>query len=110
MAMVKVSVLLIGILTGLVFGNWVDGFEEFLNFNETAASFLDSEHMEAFGASKAARATDVLMVGLTLIQGADAKGAGTFFLLYILFFLSLISFPAVFWSLVHINSLVVCLK
>ncbi|XP_050273348.1 pectin acetylesterase 12-like [Quercus robur] len=75
MAMVKVSVLLIGILTVLVFGNWVDGFEEILNLNETAASFLDSEHMEAFGASKAARATDVLMVGLTLIQGADAKGA-----------------------------------
>ena len=81
MAMVKVSVLLIGIVTGLVFGNWVDGFEEILNFNETAASFLDSEHMEAFGASKAARATDVLMVGLTLIQSAGAKGAGTFFLL-----------------------------
>ena len=47
---------------------------------------LDSEHMEAFGASKAARASDVLMVGLTLIQSAGAKGAGTFFLLYILFF------------------------
>ena len=49
-------------------------------------AILDSEHMEAFGASKAARASDVLMVGLTLIQSAGAKGAGTFFLLYILFF------------------------
>ena len=86
MAMVKVSVLLIGILIGLVFGNWVDGFEEILSFNETAMSFLDSEHMEAFGASKAVGASNVLMVGLTLIQGAGAKGAGTFFLLYILFF------------------------
>ena len=86
MAMVKVSVLLIGIFIGLVFGNWVDGFEEILSFNETAMSFLDSEHMEAFGASKAVGASNVLMVGLTLIQGAGAKGAGTFFLLYILFF------------------------
>ena len=113
MAMVKVSVLLIGIFIGLVFGNWVDGFEEILSFNETAMSFLDSEHMEAFGASKAVGASNVLMVGLTLIQGAGAKGAGTFFLLYILFFfffLSLISFPAVLWSLVHINCLVVFLK
>ena len=49
-------------------------------------AILDSEHMEAFGASKAARASDVLMVGLTLIQSAGAKGDGTFFLLYILFF------------------------
>lgn len=42
MAMVKVSVLWIGILIGLVFGNWVDGCEEILSFNETAMSFLDS--------------------------------------------------------------------
>ena len=48
-------------------------------------AMLDSEHMEAFGASKAARASDVLMVGLTLIQSAGAKGPGTFFLLYIFF-------------------------
>lgn len=75
MAMVKVSVLWIGILIGLVFGNWVDGFEEILSFNETAMSFLDTEHMEAYGASKAASASDDLMVGLTLIQSAGAKGA-----------------------------------
>ena len=54
-------------------------------------AILDSEHMEAFGASKAARASDVLMMGLTLIQSAAAKGAATFFLLYILFFFP--SFP-----------------
>lgn len=91
--MVKVSVLWIGILIGLVFGNWVDGFEEILSFNETAMSFLDTEHMEAYGASKAASASDDLMVGLTLIQSAGAKGAGTFFLLYIyiFFFLDFLS-------------------
>jgi hypothetical protein len=74
--MVKVLVLWVGIVIALVL---VDGSNEF-HFNETTTmSFLDAE---AYGVSLAARNPNALMVGLTLIRGADAKGAGTFFFYY----------------------------
>uniref|UniRef100_A0A2N9J1S4 Pectin acetylesterase n=1 Tax=Fagus sylvatica TaxID=28930 RepID=A0A2N9J1S4_FAGSY len=67
--MVKVLVLWVGIVIALVL---VDGSNEF-HFNETTTmSFLDAE---AYGVSLAARNPNALMVGLTLIRGADAKGA-----------------------------------
>ncbi|KAL5580435.1 hypothetical protein UlMin_015203 [Ulmus minor] len=54
----------------LVFSsNWVNGFVEF-GLNETEWSL-----MEAFGVSEASNNNNLLMVGLTLIQGANAKGA-----------------------------------
>ncbi|XP_059457471.1 pectin acetylesterase 12-like [Corylus avellana] len=61
----------VGIIILLVFSNWVDGFEE-LHLNETAMYFFEAE---AYGVSKPAMVPDALMVGLTLIQGAGAKGA-----------------------------------
>lgn len=61
----------VAIVIGLVFSNWVDGFQE-LRLNETAMSFFDAE---AYGVSKAANVPSALMVGLTLIHGAGAKGA-----------------------------------
>lgn len=73
-----VKLLWVGIVIGLVFSNWVDGFEE-LRLNETAMSLFEAE---AYGVSKAAIVPNALMVGLTLIQGAGAKGAGTFFFYY----------------------------
>ncbi|CAN6724429.1 unnamed protein product [Malus baccata var. baccata] len=65
-AMVKF--LWVGIVTALVFRIWVDGFVEEKNFDETVPSLL-----ETYGSSEAAN--DVLMVGLTLVKGAAAKGA-----------------------------------
>uniref|UniRef100_A0A5B7AC58 Pectin acetylesterase n=1 Tax=Davidia involucrata TaxID=16924 RepID=A0A5B7AC58_DAVIN len=55
-------------VVGLVFSKWADGFEQEY-FNRTELSFLES----FYGVS--AVSNDLLMVGLTLIQGADAKGA-----------------------------------
>jgi hypothetical protein len=69
-----VKLLWVGIVIGLVFSNWVDGFEE-LRLNGTAMSLFEAE---AYGVSKAAIVPNALMVGLTLIHGAGAKGAGTF--------------------------------
>lgn len=66
-----VKLLLVGVVIVLAFSNWVDGFEE-RRFNETAMSLVD---VEAFGVSRPARAPNSLMVGLTLVQGAGAKGA-----------------------------------
>ncbi|XP_068316907.1 pectin acetylesterase 12-like [Pyrus communis] len=63
-----VKFLWVGIVTALVFGIWVDGFVEEKNFNETVPSLL-----ETYGSSEAAN--DILMVGLTLVKGAAAKGA-----------------------------------
>jgi hypothetical protein len=73
-----VKLLWVGIVIGLVFSNWVDGFEE-LRLNGTAMSLFEAE---AYGVSKAAIVPNALMVGLTLIHGAGAKGAGTFFFYY----------------------------
>ncbi|KAM5560860.1 pectin acetylesterase 12-like [Rosa sericea] len=57
----------VGIVVVLVFTKWANGFEEH-SFNETELSWL-----EGYGESKAA--VTGLMVGLTLIPGAGAKGA-----------------------------------
>jgi hypothetical protein len=73
-----VKLLWVGIVIGLVFSNWVDGFEE-LRLNGTAMSLFEAE---AYGVSKAAIVPNALMVGLTLIHGAGAKVAGTFFFYY----------------------------
>ena len=58
----------------LVFDNWVSGSEasQYHYINETELSLL-----EAREASVSLVGMKPLMVGLTLIQGAAAKGAGT---------------------------------
>ena len=56
-------------------GSWVHGLDE---LNVTELSFSDS-----YGVSAAA---SPMMVGLTLIQGAAAKGAGIFFTLFFTYF------------------------
>ncbi|XP_062081707.1 pectin acetylesterase 12-like [Humulus lupulus] len=61
------KLLWVGIAVVVVLGKWVDGFVEF-SLNETEISL-----MEGFGVSKAGY--NPLMVGLTLIHGAGAKGA-----------------------------------
>ncbi|KAK2634661.1 hypothetical protein Ddye_029453 [Dipteronia dyeriana] len=63
----------VGFVVVLVYGKWVDGF---LEFNETELSYIESyAHDEAsnFGSSKVY--SNAVMVGLTLIQSAGAKGA-----------------------------------
>lgn len=64
----------VGIVTviGLVFSNWVDGLSAY-HINETELSLLEAH--EASLSSLVGR--NPLMVGLTLIQTAAAKGAGT---------------------------------
>lgn len=57
----------VGIVIVLVLSKWANGFGEY-SFNETELSWLDG-----YGESKAAPTG--LMVGLTLIPGAGAKGA-----------------------------------
>ncbi|KAF2307354.1 hypothetical protein GH714_026596 [Hevea brasiliensis] len=54
-----------------VFGKWVDGFFE---FNETELFYTGHEAYSYFNESKLI--INALMVGLTLIQGAGARGAG----------------------------------
>lgn len=88
--MVKV----LGVVTaivGIVFSKWVFGFEFEDNrswihglddLNVTALSFPDSYGVSA--------ASTPMMVGLTLIQGAAAKGAGTFLKLFFPFICRLI--------------------
>ncbi|KAG2724074.1 hypothetical protein I3843_01G000500 [Carya illinoinensis] len=66
-----VKLLWVGIAIGIFFSNWVDGFEGY-NLNETAMSMFETE---AYRVSKATKVPNALMVGLTLIQGAGAKGA-----------------------------------
>lgn len=63
----------------LVLSKWVDGFVEH-SLNETELSL-----MEAYGVSKANN--NFLMVGLTLINGANGKGAGTLIAIVNFFFL-----------------------
>ncbi|KAK3228999.1 hypothetical protein Dsin_000880 [Dipteronia sinensis] len=63
----------VGFVVVLFYGNWVDGF---LEFNETELSYIETyAHDEAsnFGSSKVY--SNAVMVGLTLIQSAGAKGA-----------------------------------
>lgn len=54
---------------GLVLSDSVHGFE-LLDFNVTEGSYLENSGIVP-------QADNALMVGLTLIQSADAKGAGT---------------------------------
>ncbi|KAI4349852.1 hypothetical protein L6164_010400 [Bauhinia variegata] len=61
------NLLWLGIVLGLVFSNWVDGFEGY-HFNETELSLLEAHEASLLGGNP-------LMVGLTLIQAAAAKGA-----------------------------------
>lgn len=77
--MAMASLFWVGIVILLVvFTNWVDGFVEeeyeYLHFNETELSLL-----EAHEASLSLVGENPLLVGLTLIQNAAAKGAGTLF-------------------------------
>lgn len=58
----------VGIVIALVFTNWVDAY----HINETELSLL-----EAHEASISLIGRNPLMVGLTLIHTAAAKGAGT---------------------------------
>lgn len=55
-----------------VIGKWVDGFFE---FNETELFYTGAEAYGYVNESKPIN--DALMVGLTLIQRARARGAGT---------------------------------
>lgn len=55
----------------IVLNKWVDGFVEH-RLNETELALL-----EAYGVSEASN-NNLLMVGLTLINGANGKGAGTY--------------------------------
>ncbi|GKV44243.1 hypothetical protein SLEP1_g51441 [Rubroshorea leprosula] len=61
------KLLWVGVVLGLVFGKLVNGF---LDFNETELSFIESYE---YGISNANY--NPVMVGLTLIQSAGAKGA-----------------------------------
>lgn len=65
----KMKLSWVGIVVGLCLGEMVSG-NELVGFNATELS-----HFEAHGASLA-NANEPLMVGLTLIQSAAAKGAG----------------------------------
>ncbi|WVZ05340.1 hypothetical protein V8G54_018686 [Vigna mungo] len=60
------------IAIALVFSSWVDGFEGYYEhqFNETELSLL-----EAHEASLSYAGSNLLLVGLTLVQNAAAKGA-----------------------------------
>lgn len=66
-AMVKF--LWVGIVAALVSRVWADGFVE-NSINEAVPPLWE----ETYGSSKAA--SEILMVGLTLVEGAAAKGAG----------------------------------
>ncbi|XP_048137060.1 pectin acetylesterase 10-like isoform X1 [Rhodamnia argentea] len=63
------KLLWVGIAVGLCLREMVNGYER-VGFNATELS-----HFEAHGTSSLAVANDPLMVGLTLIQSAAAKGA-----------------------------------
>ncbi|KAH7571228.1 hypothetical protein JRO89_XS04G0003100 [Xanthoceras sorbifolium] len=62
----------VGFVVVLVYGKWVDGF---LEFNETELSYIESYGHDGspYGSSKVY--SNAVMVGLTLIQSAAAKGA-----------------------------------
>ncbi|TXG48950.1 hypothetical protein EZV62_024825 [Acer yangbiense] len=59
----------VGFVVVLFYGKWVDGF---LEFNETELSYIES-YAHDFGSSKVY--SNAVMVGLTLIHSAGAKGA-----------------------------------
>lgn len=69
-------VLWVDIAIGLVvFSNWVDGFVGYEHhFNETELSLLEAH--EASLSYAGTERNNLLLVGLTLIQNAAAKGAG----------------------------------
>lgn len=58
----------VGIVRALIFSKWVDGFVK------NSLDEMEPSLLETYGGSKAANNT--LMVGLTLIEGARAEGAG----------------------------------
>ncbi|TQD77003.1 hypothetical protein C1H46_037449 [Malus baccata] len=58
----------VGIVPALVFRTWVDGFVEEKSLDATVPSLL-----ETYGSSKSAN--DILMVEITLVEGAAAQGA-----------------------------------
>lgn len=71
------------IVIGFVLSIWgVKGheFDEFFS-NKSKVTFLES----IYGASAASVPPNALMVGLTLVQGAAAKGAGNFSFLQLAF-------------------------
>lgn len=65
----------LGIVSALVFSFWVDGFSayEYHHFNETEFSLLEAKEQ----AYSSLPGRFPLMVGLTLIQSAASKGAGS---------------------------------
>lgn len=69
-----------GVVVVLGLSRWgVDGFVVEYSLNETELSLLDS-----YGVSKASN--NPLLVGLTLIHGANGNGAGTLLQPLLLFF------------------------
>ena len=68
----------------VLLGKWVDGFVEY-SLNETEISLMHEG--PGYGVSKATN--NALMVGLTLIHGANSKGAGIHIFQFYLSFLSL---------------------
>ncbi|XP_028791441.1 pectin acetylesterase 12 [Neltuma alba] len=62
-----VNLLWLGIVVGLAFSQWVDGSVDY-HFNETELSLLESREASFIGGRP-------LLVGLTLIQNAGARGA-----------------------------------
>ena len=59
------------VFAAVFLGKWVDGSSEYFNLTEE----LPFESLN--GVSAVPAASDILMVDLTLIPGAAAKGAGT---------------------------------
>lgn len=66
------KLLWVGIVIGLAFRVWVDGFADY-RFNETQLSLLEAREASSVGSKS-------LQVQLTLVQGAASKGAGTTYL------------------------------
>ncbi|XP_059648358.1 pectin acetylesterase 12-like [Cornus florida] len=69
--MTKIVCLWVVIVSGLMCSRWVVDGHEYDYFNKTELPFLES----FYGISAAATGDNPLMIGLTLIQGANAKGA-----------------------------------
>lgn len=71
------------IFVGFFLSKWVVKSFEFDEFfdNRTEVSFVESMSLleSVYGVSAAAAPPNALMVGLTLVQGAAAKGAGIHF-------------------------------
>lgn len=81
---------LVSVVISLAFSKWAAGFMEY-GFNETEMALL-----EGYGESKVG--ANLLMVGLTLIGGAGAKGAGEIsaLMIYILHIVIFFVYKAIF--------------